>query len=204
MAFELAAPVLRQLTKCGCRGSLSALNTCGVGWLAKQTCSPQGHHVAGQPEQHSMGPLSWQFRAFNGSSASPFGAGVLHCPPPREPAPDECCQCGCPACVWDLYDEEYRKWQSKQNEFAPRPATLSSVSADAFEQLEAELQMQQEIKQQQQLHQERLRHIDEMRAQRDQVLEQRERLRSERRRRRREQRGAQEAAAAGTAAKAGH
>eukprot|EP00983_Pelagomonas_calceolata_P130861 1161722-Pelagomonas_calceolata.AAC.6 len=54
-------------------------------------------------------------------------------------------------------------------QYVPRPATLSSVSADAFEQLEAELQMQQELKRQQQLHQERLQHIDAMRAQRDQV-----------------------------------
>lgn len=50
-----------------------------------------------------------------------------------------------------------------------QPATLPSVSSDAFEQLEAELKMQEDMRRQQQLDKERLEHIQQMRSQRDEV-----------------------------------
>eukprot|EP00983_Pelagomonas_calceolata_P130857 1161722-Pelagomonas_calceolata.AAC.2 len=91
MALELAVPVLQHLTKRGCRGSVSALNSCCTGWLAAPAPSSQGHHAGCQLEQ----PWKQQLRAISNSAALPLSTGVFHCPPPREPAPDECCQVSC-------------------------------------------------------------------------------------------------------------
>ncbi|MCC5066002.1 oxidoreductase-like domain-containing protein [Xanthomonas campestris] len=57
------------------------------------------------------------------------GASSHHDPrphPPQPPAPNECCESGCPLCVHDLYAEElarYRAalaaWQARQPAAAP-------------------------------------------------------------------------------------
>ena len=34
-------------------------------------------------------------------------------PPPEKPQPGECCERGCEKCVFDYYDEAYKRWQDR-------------------------------------------------------------------------------------------
>ncbi|VVC37851.1 Oxidoreductase-like, N-terminal,Riboflavin synthase-like beta-barrel,NADH:cytochrome b5 reductase [Cinara cedri] len=39
----------------------------------------------------------------------------MYDPPPERPSESDCCGTGCVPCVLDLYDEEYARWQRRQN-----------------------------------------------------------------------------------------
>jgi hypothetical protein len=51
---------------------------------------------------------------------------------PREPGPSECCGSGCARCVWDVYFDEYAKWEARRaqssSEDTPAVPTVFSLS----------------------------------------------------------------------------
>ncbi|WIA30140.1 hypothetical protein OEZ86_000233 [Tetradesmus obliquus] len=93
------------------------------------------------------------------SSNSSGGSAAPVCP--TEPGPEDCCQSGCEHCVWEVYNQElkrYMQYMQQQGLPAQQAAAgkkaskqqLEAASLDAFEQLERQLQQQQEQQQQQQ------------------------------------------------------
>ena len=52
--------------------------------------------------------------------------------PPTPPDPSECCGNGCEPCVWDIYREELRKWQEKQ-ESTERLLCLEDLKIRGFD-----------------------------------------------------------------------
>jgi hypothetical protein len=65
--------------------------------------------------------------------------------PPREPGPEDCCQSGCEACVWDVYAAEMKRYKEAVAAATggappPPPTSAAAASVDAFAALEAKLE----------------------------------------------------------------
>ncbi|GAX80817.1 hypothetical protein CEUSTIGMA_g8252.t1 [Chlamydomonas eustigma] len=83
-----------------------------------------------------------------------FKPGRIHRAQPVEPGPEECCQNGCITCVWEVYREEMKKWESERVEdgligmetpdtgISAKLVDSGSVSLDAFLELERKLKQQ--------------------------------------------------------------
>eukprot|EP00882_Tetradesmus_deserticola_P010462 GHRQ01011049.1.p1 GENE.GHRQ01011049.1~~GHRQ01011049.1.p1 ORF type:complete len:132 (+),score=41.92 GHRQ01011049.1:736-1131(+) len=100
------------------------------------------------------GQLAVVVRSISNSSNNDGSAPIC----PTEPGPEDCCQSGCENCVWQVYNQELKRYMQYMQQHghpvqqiaASRKAPkqqLVAASLDAFEQLERELQLQQQQQQ---------------------------------------------------------